>query len=79
MSWIIMGLLFRSLYKYRGAQILCERLILFSQHLRYEIADIGQGNKLEMLVPESQASHSDDKNQDETPQCFHICRLLQSF
>ena len=73
MSQIIiddMELLFRPLYEYSGAQIVCDRLNSSTSIWYYRIADIGQRYELEVRVPDSQASHSIDKNQNETPKCF---------
>ena len=73
-----MGLLFRSFVRVQGPPSPMQEIVFFKQRLVYEIADVGQGNKLKVLVPDSQASHSIDKNHNETPQCFSICKLLQS-
>ena len=39
-----MGLLFRLMYEYNGAQLVCDRIISSTGIWYHRIADIGQGN-----------------------------------
>lgn len=67
-----MGLLFRLMSEYSGAQLVFDRLIASTSFRYHRIADIGQGNEHEARVPDLQADHSIDKNQNETPKLYSM-------